>query len=437
VERESKIREPIGGERNVMDRPGIIRRYDRVRARTSALVAPLSAEDMGMQSMPDASPTKWHLAHTTWFFAEFVLAPRDTGFRWPDERWRVLFNSYYEAAGPRHPRPSRGLISRPSLSEVLAWRAEVDDRMRALLGSASEDVLDVTLLGTHHEEQHQELILTDIQHALNASVLRPAYSPPPARLETTAAPLAWVPFEERIASIGHEGPGFAFDNEGPRHRALIAPFALASRPVTNAEYAQFVKDGGYARPDLWLSDGWATVRAEGWTAPLYWERSSDGWSTFSLHGVQALDRGAPVAHVSLYEADAYARWAGHRLPTEQEWEVAAAGCPVEGNFADAGLLVPAPPAAAAQPRRNGAVGAPSQLFGDVWEWTGSAYLPYPKYRPLAGALGEYNGKFMSGQMVLRGGSCLSPQSHLRATYRNFFPPHVRWQMTGIRLARDV
>jgi ergothioneine biosynthesis protein EgtB len=396
---------------------------------------------MLVQSMPDASPTKWHLAHTTWFFEEFVLARFDPAHRWHDERWRFLFNSYYEAAGPRHPRRARGLLSRPSLDEVRAWRARVDERMLALLAGADAPARAIVLLGTHHEEQHQELLLTDAKHALAANPLRPAYvrgaptrPAPDVPAETAAAaawaPLEWPAHEGRVAWIGHDGAGFAFDNEGPRHRVLVDSFRLASRLVNNGEYAQFVEDGGYARPELWLSDGWAMATAEGWNAPLYWERAAGGWSVFTFRGVEPLDRGAPVTHASFYEADAYARWAGHRLPTESEWEIAAGTRPVEGNFVESGRLsagVPGPDAD----------GGEQQLFGDAWEWTASAYLSYPKYRPAAGALGEYNGKFMSGQMVLRGGSCLSPRAHLRASYRNFFPPHVRWQMTGIRLAQDA
>jgi ergothioneine biosynthesis protein EgtB len=474
-----------------VDRDALIRRYRQVRGRTETLAAPLSAEDMLVQSMPDASPTKWHLAHTTWFFEEFVLARFDPAHRWHDERWRFLFNSYYEAAGPRHPRPSRGLLSRPSLDDVRAWRARVDERMLALLTAGDAGALHVTLIGTHHEEQHQELILTDAKHALAANPLRPAYasrgrSPEtagsPASIEPTAAstvpidgspvPMEWLPYEGRVAWIGHEGHGFAFDNEGPRHRVLVDSFRLASRLVTNAEYARFVEEGGYERPELWLSDGWATATAEGWKAPLYWERAGSGsagragvagragglrgadgeWSVFTLRGLEPLDGRAPVTHVSFYEADAYARWAGHRLPTEAEWEIAATRRAIEGNFLESGRLAASAVEASGErsthgehdkhgkhgehDERRGEAGL-RQLFGDAWEWTASAYLPYPKYRPAAGALGEYNGKFMSGQMVLRGGSCLSPQAHLRATYRNFFPPHARWQMTGIRLAHDT
>jgi ergothioneine biosynthesis protein EgtB len=429
------LRTEIPSRGTEVDRNALIGRYRRVRARTETLAAPLSPEDMLVQSMPDASPTKWHLAHTTWFFEEFVLARFEKAHRWHDERWRVLFNSYYEAAGPRHPRPARGLLSRPSLAEVRTWRASVDERMVGLLATADASALEIALLGTHHEEQHQELLLTDVKHALAANLLRPAYAAAPTAVEAPlksrrdAPRLGWVDYGERIVPVGHDGPAFAFDNEEPRHRVLVLPFRLASRLVTNREYAAFVADGGYARPELWLSDGWAMAHAEGWHAPLYWEGEdgADELCAFTFRGVQTLDPDAPVAHVSYYEADAYARWVGHRLPTEFEWELAATGRPLEGNFLESGCLEPV----AGEPA-NG----PAQLFGDAWEWTASAYLPYPKFRTAAGALGEYNGKFMSGQMVLRGGSCLSPAEHLRATYRNFFPPHARWQMTGIRLASD-
>ncbi len=414
-----------------MDRDALIRRYEQVRARTEALAAPLSAEDMLLQSMPDASPTKWHLAHTTWFFEEFVLGPFDPGHRWHDERWRVLFNSYYEAAGPRHPRAARGLLSRPSLDEVRAWRARVDERMLAVLAKGDAKALSVALLGTHHEEQHQELILTDAKHALAGNPLRPAYTDRQHADDSspTPGPAEWSAYDGQVAWIGHDGSEFAFDNEGPRHRVFVGSFLLASRLVTNADYARFVDDGGYERPELWLSDGWAVATAEGWKAPLYWEGTAGSRNVFTFHGVEPLAEAAPVTHVSFYEADAFARWAGHRLPTEAEWEVAAAGRDVEGNFLESRRL-------SASPAPGRGDGGPRQLFGDAWEWTGSAYLPYPKYRPVAGALGEYNGKFMSGQMVLRGGSCLSPRGHLRASYRNFFPPQVRWQMSGIRLAKD-
>jgi ergothioneine biosynthesis protein EgtB len=412
----------------VLDREQIAGRYARAREQTMALAAPLSAEDAMVQSMPDASPTKWHLAHSTWFFEEFVLARFDPAHRWRDERWRVLFNSYYEGVGPRHARPARGMLSRPSLDEVRAWRTIVDERMLALLAQADQDMLAVTLLGVHHEEQHQELILTDAKHALWHNPLRPAYAEPgpPSSATTAVAPLAWIAFDEAMVDVGHDGTTFGFDNETPLHRTFVDAFALASRLVTNAEYVAFVEDGGYDRSPLWLSDGWGAVQSGGWRAPLYWEREGGDWRTFGLRGLRALDPHAPVCHVSFYEADAYARWAGARLPTEHEWERVASHRPVDGNFVESGLLAPAPAPAPGQP----------QLFGDVWEWTGSAYLPYPRFRPLAGALGEYNGKFMSGQMVLRGGSCFTPRAHIRATYRNFFPPATRWQMSGVRLAGD-
>jgi ergothioneine biosynthesis protein EgtB len=418
----------------VLDRDDVARRYARVRARTEALAAPLSPEDAMVQSMPDASPAKWHLAHTTWFFEEFVLGRFEGAHRWRDPRWRVLFNSYYEGVGPRHPRPARGVLSRPSLDEVLAWRTSVDERVLAVLrGSEGEAALEVALLGTHHEEQHQELLLTDVQHALFSNELQPAYLERPSAVPAASAvsPLRWCAFDEAVVELGAPNvrprQAFAFDNETPRHRALVGAFRLASRLVTNEEYAAFVGDGGYGRSDLWLADGWAAAQANGWRGPLYWEDETPGARAFGMRGVAALDPHAPVAHISYYEADAYARWAGSRLPTEAEWERVAAGCPVEGNFVDGGRMATA---------RAEGTGGPEQLFGDAWEWTASAYLPYPRFRPLEGALGEYNGKFMSGQMVLRGGSCFSSREHLRASYRNFFPPHARWQVSGIRLARD-
>ena len=401
-----------------------------------------------VQSMPDASPTKWHLAHTTWFFEEFVLARFGATRPSHDGRWRVLFNSYYEGAGPRHTRAARGVLSRPSLAEVMAWRAAVDERVSSLLETADEEIMGVALLGTHHEEQHQELLLTDALHGLWSNPLRPPYRTLAAAEAATTAQggtLEWVTFPEATVSIGHEGDAFAFDNETPRHRVVVESFALGSRLVSNAEYARFIDDGGYRRAELWLSDGWTAVQTGGWNAPLYWQSAEESqaegarvashrdasatgaWQAFGLNGLHAIDPAAPVAHVSFYEADAFARWSGARLPTEQEWERAAQGHAVEGNFSEAGHFSPV------AVRGTGV----QQLFGDAWEWTASAYLPYPRFRPLQGVLGEYNGKFMSGQMVLRGGSCLSPRDHLRATYRNFFPPAARWQMTGIRLARDA
>jgi ergothioneine biosynthesis protein EgtB len=399
----------------------------RTRTRTAALAAPLSAEDACVQSMPDASPAKWHLAHTTWFFEHFVLAARQPGYRAFNPRFEYLFNSYYFTVGQMHQRPRRGLITRPSLAEVLDYRAHVEAAAADLLEREAGDpeLAFLVTLGIHHEEQHQELLLTDIQHLLAQNPLLPAY----AELSpggTAAAPaLAWIPGKAGLAAIGHDGNGFAFDNETPRHQALLGAHVLASRPVTNAEFREFIADGGYAEPSLWLSDGWSTVVAEGWQRPLYWQE--DLQQSFTLGGLQPLDPAAPVTHVSYYEADAFARWAGARLPTEFEWEAAAAGRPVEGNFADSGAL---------QPRPAGGGEGLLQLFGDTWEWTASPYAPYPGFRPLAGSLGEYNGKFMCSQMVLRGGSCATPAGHVRPSYRNFFYPAQRWQFTGIRLARD-
>jgi len=416
-------------------RDSLAERYRAVRAATERLAAPLSPEDCAAQSMPDASPVKWHLAHTTWFFETFVLAEARPELPPFDPAYRVLFNSYYQAVGPQHPRPRRGLLTRPSLAEVRAYRAHVD---RALLdwlaaGAPAPELAARVELGLHHEQQHQELILTDVKHLLAQNPLRPAYRADlraPARSHG-AAPLVWHRFAGGVREIGAEGSGFRFDNEEPRHRQLVPAFELASRPVTNAEYAAFVDAGGYRRPEWWLSDGWTAVQEHGWQAPLYWEREGDGWSVFTLAGPRPLDHDAPVCHVSFYEADAYARWAGARLPTEAEWETAAAGVPPRGHFAAGDWLGPAPLG------RDEGREAPARLFGDVWEWTASPYVAYPGYRPAAGALGEYNGKFMCNQMVLRGGSCASPPGHLRASYRNFFPPAARWQWSGIRLARDA
>jgi ergothioneine biosynthesis protein EgtB len=403
-------------------------RYAVVRARSEALVAPLSAEDACVQSMPDASPAKWHLAHTTWFFEHFVLADRLPGYQVFHERFGYLFNSYYFTVGQMHLRPRRGLVTRPSLQEVLAYRAHVDAAMHRLLEAAAGDagLEQLVVLGLHHEQQHQELILTDIKHLLAQNPLLPAYAEPPPAAPHAAVPLEWIPGPPGIVEVGHAGGGFAFDNETPRHRALLRDHALASRPVTNAEYREFIEDGCYAETGLWLSDGWSTVMAERWQRPLYWQEDLE--QAFTLHGVQPLHPDAPVAHLSYYEADAFARWAGARLPTEFEWEAAAAAQAVAGNFADSGVLEP----------RAGTPGPGlRQLFGDTWEWTASPYAPYPGFRPLAGSLGEYNGKFMCSQLVLRGGSCATPAGHVRPTYRNFFYPAQRWQFSGLRLAKDA
>ncbi len=401
----------------------LLDRYRAVRAATVALARPLSAEDQMLQSMPDASPTKWHLAHTSWFFETFLLAAQ-AGYRVFDERFAFLFNSYYEGVGPRIARADRGLISRPSLDEVAAYRRHVDDAMARLLESGGGDAALVEL-GLHHEQQHQELILTDIKHGLAANPLHPPYraAPAPARALPPAAEPQFRRFEGGLIWIGHEGPGFAFDNEGPRHRCFLRAFAIADRPVTCGEYLRFMRDGGYQRPDLWLSDGWHERERQGWRAPLYWHQRGDDWDVFTLSGLRPVDEREVVAHVSYYEADAFARWRGMRLPTEAEWEHAAEGMPLSGHFADGGQFHPGP--------------ARPGLYGDVWQWTQSPYTPYPGYRPLPGTIGEYNGKFMSNQMVLRGGSCFTPAGHIRPTYRNFFPPASRWQATGIRLAGDA
>ncbi|MDP3659805.1 ergothioneine biosynthesis protein EgtB [Phenylobacterium sp.] len=403
-------------------------RYRGVRENSLRLVAGLSAEDQLAQSMPDASPAKWHLAHTTWFFETFLLTPNLPGYAPFDPAYMYLFNSYYEAIGDRQPRPERGLLTRPSLDEVLAYRAHVDAGMERLLSADDAAAAELLELGLAHEEQHQELILMDILHLFDRSPLKPAYAPG-ALSPDLRAPLAlgFAAFEGGLVEIGHAGDGFAFDNESPRHRTYLEPFRLAERLTTNAEWMAFMEDGGYARAELWLSDGWDQVRAEGWRAPLYWREGPQGWQVMGLHGLHAVDLNAPVAHVSFYEAEAYATWAGARLPTEAEWEHAAQGLPAHGNFLGAGRLTPM-----AAPRSAGL----QQMFGDLWEWTRSAYSPYPGFRPPAGAVGEYNGKFMSGQFVLRGGACVTPDGHTRASYRNFFHPHQRWMFSGVRLAKD-
>jgi ergothioneine biosynthesis protein EgtB len=415
--------------------PALAHAFERIRARTVDLAAPLSAEDMQVQSMPDASPTKWHLAHTTWFFETFVLARFAPHGATPRAGWSVLFNSYYESVGPRYPRAARGLLSRPSVAEVQAYRRTVDDALLTLLAGAPPtdraELASLVTLGLEHEQQHQELLLTDIHHALAQNPTEPVYRDPVARPSRSAPPLRFVELHGGLVEIGHSGTRFAFDNECPRHRVYLEPFAIGSRSVTCAEYAGFIADGGYSRPELWLSDGWAARQAQRWTAPLYWEKRDESWREFTLEGMRPVDPAAPASHVSFYEADAYARWAGVRLPTEAEWECAAAGgLAVEGNLLDDGVAASSLAPFAANDAQL------AQFFGDVWEWTASPYVAYPGFRPLAGSLGEYNGKFMANQLVLRGGSCFTPREHIRVTYRNFFPPYARWQMSGFRLARD-
>ncbi|MEK8092155.1 ergothioneine biosynthesis protein EgtB [Methylocystis sp. IM3] len=398
------------------------------------LTAPLSAEDMAVQAMEDASPTKWHLAHTSWFFEVFVLAPYLPGYAVFDETFHYCFNSYYECLGARQARSKRGLLTRPSLNRIFAYREHVDAALATLIveqrasGPLWESLLEV---GINHEQQHQELMLTDILSLFAANPLKPAYRPAQELpLKCRREPGGWIEFPGGVCRIGHDGDGFAWDNEGPRHDALVCPFRLADRLVTNWEWLEFIADGGYKAPGLWLSDGWAIVNREDWRAPLYWEPRDDEWLETSLEGLQPLSLDAPVAHVSYYEADAFARWMGKRLPTEFEWEVAARTVSQHGNSLGTGALRPRP--AAIEPS-----GSPRQMFGDVWEWTQSAYLPYPGYTSPKGALGEYNGKFMVNQHVLRGGSCVTPERHIRASYRNFFYPHQRWQFVGLRLASEI
>jgi ergothioneine biosynthesis protein EgtB len=413
--------------------------YLAVRFATVELCAPLAAEDLVVQSMPDASPAKWHLAHTSWFFEEFVLARAIAAYRPHAEPYRYLFNSYYNTVGPMHCRAARGMLSRPTVAEVMAYRAAVDERMASLLsaGGLPRELESAVTLGLEHERQHQELLLTDIKHLFSLNPLLPAYCERPRRHSpgaARAARLRYRRFDGGITGIGHAGPGFCFDNELPRHRALITPFRLASRAVTNGEYLEFVRAGGYEDARLWLADGWALVRREGWQRPIYWSRSLE--EEFTLTGMRELDPAAPLCHVSCYEADAFARWAEARLPTEFEWELAAGSVPLAGNFVEQREWHPQVATADVPASDARAPDTLLQMFGDVWEWTQSAYAPYPGYTPAAGALGEYNGKFMINQLVLRGGSCATPQEHIRASYRNFFPPAARWQFSGIRLAGD-
>jgi ergothioneine biosynthesis protein EgtB len=407
--------------------------FAAIRRDTEALAANLTPEDQTVQSMPDVSPTKWHLAHTSWFFETFILAPHAAGYRLFDPAFAYLFNSYYEAAGARHPRPERGLLSRPTVDAILAYRDHVTAGMLRLIETSDaglwETIAPLVELGRHHEQQHQELIVMDIKHVFSVNPLLPAYQAPRPYPVGAAGARSFVEFAGGLCEIGHAGQDFAFDNEGPRHQVWLDPFRLASHPVTCGEYLDFIADGGYQRAEFWLSDGWATVTAQGWLAPLYWRCDGGEWRLFTLTGERRLDPTEPVCHVSFYEADAFARWAGKRLPTEAEWEVAATGLPLRGNLADSGHLHPLPDAShdASQLR---------QMIGDVWEWTASPYIAYPHFSPVVGAIGEYNGKFMSGQMVLRGGAAVTPAGHIRATYRNFFPPSARWAFSGLRLAED-
>lgn len=413
----------------------ILERFSQVRAVTTLLASPLSEEDVVVQSMPDASPAKWHLAHTTWFFETFVLQAARPGSSSFHPQFSYLFNSYYNAVGKRHARAQRGLLTRPSLAEVQHYRLSIDLAVEKLAESdLSTDLLQTIELGIQHEQQHQELMLTDVKHLFSRNPLWPAYrsdllvfpaSPPP--------PLSWTRIDESVVEVGHQGAGFCFDNEGPRHRTLLPNFEIANRLVTNQEYLEFIEDQGYSRAEFWLSEGWDRLQSEHWNAPLYWEPIEEGWQEFTLGGLRRLDQFAPVSHISFFEADAFARWRGCRLPTEFEWEFVAAPLSIlDGNFLERGALQPI--AAGSDPRCDD---QPIQFYGDVWEWTASPYVAYPGYRPAPGAIGEYNGKFMSSQWVLKGGSCATSLSHLRPTYRNFFHPDKRWQFTGIRLARGL
>jgi ergothioneine biosynthesis protein EgtB len=400
-------------------------RYVSVRDFTEELASPLSGEDQTVQSMPDVSPTKWHRAHTTWFFETFVLPRADRRYRAFHPEFAYLFNSYYEAVGARHPRPERGLLSRPGIDEIADYRRHVDAAMLQVIDTLPPELSALVELGLHHEQQHQELLLMDIKHVLGRNPLRPAYRPTPPRRAMPSRPVEWIDQPGGLVDVGHDGPGFAFDNESPRHRVFLLPYALADRPVSCGDWLEFMADDGYHRPDLWLSDGWATVQAEQWEAPLYWEHDGAGWNVFTLSGTKPVDPNEPVVHISYYEADAFAHWCGARLPVEAEWETVAGRVEPAGRFLDLDELHPR------------AADGNASFYGDVWQWTASAYLPYPRFRPAAGAVGEYNGKFMVNQHVLRGGSCATPAGHVRSTYRNFFPPAARWAFSGVRLARDA
>jgi ergothioneine biosynthesis protein EgtB len=427
------VRMPSGRRSDELTVESRFERYRDVRAFTEQLTEGLAAEDMVVQSMSDVSPTKWHLAHTSWFFERFVLMEHLAGYAPLNDTYLYLFNSYYQQAGERHCRDQRGYISRPTVAEVLAYRRHVDDAMATLLAKADEAQLSaidsLVTLGLHHEQQHQELMLTDIKHVFSVNPLRPVYRVTAAQpAAVPARPIEWIDFAGGVCEIGYAGDGFAFDNESPRHREYLEPFQLADRLVTNGEYLEFMEAGGYRRPELWLSLGWAAVQEKGWSEPFYWERRDGKWALFTLGGMRPVDPDEPVCHLTFFEADAYARWRSARLPTEAEWERAAAGRPITGNLVEDGRFHPT-----VAPSTDGL----RQMYGDVWEWTASPYTAYPGFRPATGAVGEYNGKFMCNQFVLRGGSCATSRTHLRPTYRNFFPPEAAWQFTGVRLARDV
>ncbi len=409
---------------NILSSLSLLSQYQQVRQVSDRICQPLATEDYVIQSMPDVSPPKWHLAHTTWFFETFLLVPHLPGYEVFHPQFGYLFNSYYEAVGARHPRADRGLLSRPTVAEVYRYREYVDTAMSNLIETipVHSELLSSIVLGLHHEQQHQELLLTDIKHILGTNPLHPVYQiSKTVERNNIYSPHKWLEYSGGLVSIGHQGDDFAFDNESPRHQTYLQAYKLADRLVTNGEYLEFIRAGGYQQARYWLAEGWAMVTSQQWQAPLYWEQIDGQWWVMTLGGLLPMDEHEPVCHVSFYEADAYATWRGYRLPTEAEWEIATVGIPLTGNFLDSDLFHPTP---------NNS----HQFFGDVWEWTQSAYLPYPGFRVAEGAIGEYNGKFMCNQMVLRGGSCVTSQSHIRSTYRNFFPTSTRWQFTGIRLA---
>jgi ergothioneine biosynthesis protein EgtB len=422
-------------DRAAYSRPELLQRYLQVRAFSMKICATLEPEDCVIQAMPDASPTKWHLAHTSWFFEEFVLKQFFPDYQSLHPQYGFLFNSYYNAVGPFYSRPHRGLLSRPTVKEVFHYRSDIDLLISELIESADEQLLaklePIIVLGLHHEQQHQELMLTDIKNVFWQNPLRPAFRTGNLKKPQPAPAIKWAQFMEDIYWVGHEGTEFSYDNERPRHRVFVPSFELSSRLVTNAEFLAFMEDGGYRRPELWLSLGWNILKERCWDSPLYWEKRDGKWHTMTLTGMTELVPEEPVCHVSLFEADAYARWCGARLPTEEEWETASSELPIKGNFVEGEIFHVTPLASPVSADK------PAQMFGDVWEWTRSSYSPYPGYSPVGGALGEYNGKFMCNQYVLRGGSCATSQSHVRHTYRNFFTPDARWQFMGIRLAKDI
>lgn len=435
TKKQTEFNENIRTDEVFSKRSALIQNYKSVRNFTDALCRPLAIEDFIIQSMPDVSPTKWHLAHTSWFFETFVLKEINKNFSFFNPIYNYLFNSYYVLVGDRFTRARRGLLSRPTVTEVYEYRKYVDEKVLEYLEQASdkdvEAISPIIELGINHEQQHQELILTDIKHVFSVNPLYPVYAQA-KEPETVHIPsIQWVNFDEGIYRTGYEGTGFSFDNERPVHKVFLGSFRLASRLITNGEYLDFIEAGGYRHPELWLSEGWMTAESGNWKAPLYWEKKDGEWFLFTLGGLTKLNPSEPVCHVSYYEADAYARWAEARLPREEEWEAAASDHPIDGNFVENGHFHPAPLS------HNTSIPILQQMYGDVWEWTGSPYTGYPGYKPSAGAIGEYNGKFMSNQMVLRGGSCATSLWHIRRTYRNFFPPHSRWQFTGIRLAKDT